>query len=153
VRIRDATTADLPALEALWRAFEGEVPEPPYVDVDLDRELREVAEIVEREIAVVADDEHGGLVGFALARRVGRRLGVLTDLYVVPAARRGGVATDLVRRVTDRLLGLGLDTVRLEVVAGNARARAIYAGWGFTEDELILAAPLDGLAERLAPPC
>ena len=152
MRIRDATTGDLPALEALWRAFEAEVPEAPYVDVDLDRELREVAEIVDREVAVVAEDGPGELVGFALARRTGRRLGLLTDLYVVPAARGGGLATALVRRTVDRLRALWLDTVRLEVVAGNTRARELYAGWGFTEDELTLVASLDELAERLSSP-
>ena len=42
-------------------------------------------------------------VGFALARRTGARLGRLTDLYVVPEARRGGVAAALVRAVVEAL--------------------------------------------------
>jgi len=149
MQIRAATREDLPALERLWRAFEEELPEPPYVDVDLDAEVSELAEVVEREIALVAEQEGGELVGFALARRAGSRLGRLTDLYVVPVARRGGVAKQLVAEVAARLRALGLDTVRLEVLAGNAVARTVYARWGFREEELTLVAPLDQLVQRV----
>jgi hypothetical protein len=51
--------------------------------------------------------------------------------------------------IVERLRGLGLDTVQLEVVSANANARAIYARWGFEEQELTLATPLAALAERL----
>ncbi len=148
--IRDAAVADLPQLDELWRAFEAEIPEPPWVDVDLEQELREVREVVEREVAVVAEGDGGAIVGFALARRVNDRLARITDVYVVPAARGSGVATALVGRVVERLRGLGATTVRLEVVAGNTHARSIYARWGFREEELTLVAPLDTLAASLA---
>src|SRR5262249_14861732 len=149
MRVRAATRDDLPVLDTLWRALEAELPEAPYVDVDLDEQLRELAEIVEREIALVAEREAGEVVGFALARRVGSRLGRLTDLYVAPAARRSGVARQLVAEVAARLRDLGLDTVRLEVLASNGAARTIYARWGFREEELILVASLDQLAMRV----
>jgi ribosomal-protein-alanine N-acetyltransferase len=149
--VRTATDADLRELERLWQAFEAEVPEPPWVDVDLAEELRELAEIVASEIALVAEGDDGAVIGFVLARRAGRRLGRITDVYVVPDARRNGVATALVHEAVERLRVLGLDTVRLEVVASNAPARAIYARWGFREEELTLVAPLETLADRLAP--
>ena len=152
MRIRAATKDDLTVLETLWQAFDAEIPEPPYVDVDLEQELREVAEIIEHEIALLAERDDGEVVGFALARRAGSRLGRLTDLYVVPAARRSGVARQLMAEVAARLRALGLDTVRLEVVAGNATARTLYARWGFREEELTLAAPLDQLVQRVGSP-
>ena len=151
MRIRAATDADLPTLERLWRAFEAEVPEAPWVDVDDVEELRELAEIVAAEIALLAEGEDGVVVGFALARAAGSRLGRLTDLYVVPEARRGGVAAALVGEVVGRLRDKGLEYVRLEVVASNKDARAVYAHWGFRDDELVLVAPLDALAARLRP--
>jgi hypothetical protein len=43
---------------------------------------------------------------------------------------------------------LGLDTVRLAVVGGNARA--ICTRWGFREEELTLVVSLDELAQTLA---
>jgi len=151
VRIRAATEADLPTLERLWREFAAEIPPPPWVDVDPEEELREIAEIVAGEIALLAEGEDGSCVGFALARRAGSRLGRLTDIYVAPAARRNGVATGFVQEVTSRFQELGLDFVRLEVVASNAAARAVYARWGFREDDITLVAPLDVLAQRLTP--
>jgi ribosomal protein S18 acetylase RimI-like enzyme len=151
MRIRAATEADLPALGQLWRAFEAEVPAAPWEDVEADVELSEIAEIVAGEIALVAEGEEGALLGYALARRAGSRLGRVTDLYVVPEMRRGGIATALVREAVSRLRELDLDFVRLEVVASNADARVVYARWGFRDDELTLVAPLDALAQRLAP--
>jgi ribosomal protein S18 acetylase RimI-like enzyme len=146
--IRAATEADLPALERLYREFHAEVPPPNYVDVDVDRELREVAEIVREEVAVLAE-EQSGLVGFALARRRGPRLGFLTDLFVVPAARRRGVAAALVREVVSRLASAGVDVLELDVQVSNTVARGAYEGWGFRAADLRLAAPLAELEARL----
>ena len=84
--VRQATEADLDAIGALWRAFQEEIPEPEWSDVDVDEELAEIAEIVRGEVALLAEQD-GAPVGFALARRRGSRLGRLTDLYVVPDAR------------------------------------------------------------------
>ena len=149
MKIRDATTADLSALEPLKRAFESEIPEPPWAEFDLEQELVRFADTLVREVAVVAEDDDGAVVGFALARRLGRRLGLITDLYVVPA-RGHGLATHLVRRVVERLRELGLDMVRLEVLATNARARSVYAQWGFDEEGLALVVSLERLEQRLA---
>jgi len=151
MRIRAATDADLPTLEQLWHAFEVEVPEPPWIDVDHAEELREIAEIVAGEIALLAEDDGGAAIGFALAKKAGSRLGHLTDLYVTPEARRSGVAAALVAEVATQLRDRGLEFVRLEVVASNRDARAVYAHWGFRDDELTLVAPLGALAERLTP--
>lgn len=151
MRIRPATAADLPVLEELWRAFVVEVPEAPWRDDDLDEELREIAEIVAGETALVAEEEDGPPLGFALARRAGSRLGRLTDLYVVPAARDRGVASALMLEAVARLRALGLEYVELEVLASNTAARVVYERWGFHEDELRLVAPLEALDQRLAP--
>ena len=149
MRVRAATPADLPTLERLWRDFCAEVPPPEFEDDDADEELREVAEIVAGEIALVAEDEDGTPVGFVLARRAGERLGRVTDLYVVPGARRTGVARALVREAAERLRAHGLEAVDLDVMAGNAVARAVYAHWGFRDEVLRLVARLDELAPRL----
>lgn len=151
MKIRVATDADLPALDGLWRAFEAEVPAPPWEDVDAEVELLEIADIVAHEIALIAEGEDGSPLGFALARKVGSRLGRLTDLYVAPEARRSGVATALVLEVVSRLREMGLEFLRLELVASNKDARTVYGRWGFRDDELTLVAPLDALAQRLVP--
>ncbi|HWG57009.1 MAG TPA: GNAT family N-acetyltransferase [Gaiellaceae bacterium] len=149
MNVRRATEADLAAIEALWRAFEAEVPPPAHQDVDLAEELREIAAIVRGELAFVAERD-GGVVGFALARRRGARVGHLTDLYVTPDARRAGTAAALVGAVAEALVADGAEQLTLEVQAGNGVARGVYARWGFRESLLELVAPLDALRERLA---
>lgn len=148
VRVRTAGPADLATVQELWRAFESEVPEPPHVDPDPERELAEIEEIVAGEVALVAEDDDGRTLGMALARGMGSRRGRLTDLYVVPEARNAGVATALLSEVIARLRERGLAWVDLEVVASNAGARAVYERWGFSEDTITLVASLDVLEQR-----
>jgi len=150
VNVRAATSADVPVLEALWRAFEGEVPPPAHVELDLARELAELRKAVDDGLAFVAEVD-GEAVGFALARRTGSRLARLTDLYVVPEARRGGVAAALVHAVVEAVAPQGIEHLDLEVTAANAGARAVYHRWGFGEDVVVLVAPVTALRERLAP--
>ena len=148
--VRTATAADAEALEALWRAFEDEVPPPRHVDVDHEKELAEIRAIVDSGLAFLAEDGDGA-VGFALARRTGPRNGRLTDLYVAPKARRGGVARALVAAVVQALAPQGVEHLELEVLSSNVDARTVYHRWGFTEHLLVLGAPTAGLTERLAP--
>jgi ribosomal protein S18 acetylase RimI-like enzyme len=150
VNVRAATSADVPVLEALWRAFEGEVPPPAHVELDLARELAELRKAVDDGLAFVAEVD-GEAVGFALARRTGSRLARLTDLYVVPEARRGGVAAALVHAVVEAVAPQGIEHLDLEVTAANAGARAVYHRWGFGEDVVVLVAPVTALRERLGP--
>jgi ribosomal protein S18 acetylase RimI-like enzyme len=149
VNVRAATEEDLPVIQGLWRAFEQELPPPPHVVVDHEQELREIEQIVREEVAFLAHDESGEPAGFALARRKNPRLGFLSDLYVRPDARRGGIARALVREVTGALAERGVEVVSLEVGAANERARSIYSRWGFREDLLELVVPLDTLTSRL----
>jgi ribosomal protein S18 acetylase RimI-like enzyme len=144
--VRRATEADLPTLRELWRAFFDESPLPSHVDVDVEHELEEVAQIVRDQVALLAEDD-GRPVGFALATAKSPRLARLSDLYVVPDARRRGVASALTREVVAAFPDA--EYVTLEVGATNVPARAAYARWGFAEDQLQLVAPRDELDRRL----
>ena len=125
--VRRATDADLPTLNELWLAFHGESDVPPHEDVDTDQELREVAGIVRDGVALLAEED-GRAVGFALAQAKNDRLTRLSDLYVVPDARRRGVASALMREVLAAFPDASY--VTLEVGATNAPARATYARAG-----------------------
>ena len=148
--VRRATSDDLPALEELWRAFAREVPAPAHVDVDEERELAEVAELVAAGTGFVAERD-GAPVGFALGRLAGPRVGRLTDVYVVPGERRRGHAAALVAAVAEALAAAGASFLDLEVAVGNAPARSVYQRWGFREDLVTMVAPLEPLRGRLAP--
>jgi ribosomal protein S18 acetylase RimI-like enzyme len=146
--IRPATPDDLPVLTELVREFIAEVPEPDYVDVDLDEEMKEVEDMVADEVALVAEED-GRVVGFALAEVQPPRLGFLTDVYVRPAARNTGVARELVRATAAALRERGATHLRLEVLESNTDARAIYERWGFRPVEVTLDVDLDTLDRRL----
>ncbi len=148
MNVRGATLADLDAIEALWTAFEAEVPPSAHEDVDPATELAEVRAIVESGLAWIAE-RNGDAVGMVLARRRGSRVGRITDLYVVPAERRAGVADGLVEAVAARFAEDGVETIDLEVMASNTHARSVYQRWGFRDEVLVLAAPVAMLLERL----
>jgi ribosomal protein S18 acetylase RimI-like enzyme len=148
--VRQATTADLPAVEALWRAFNDEVPPPGHIPIDHLTEVGEIAAIVEQGLGFVAESG-GEIVGMALARQDAPALGKLTDVYVVPAARRSGVAAALVAAVADALAERGAVHLDLEVMGSNTGARAVYQRWGFVEHTLVLTSPIDVLRARLSP--
>jgi ribosomal protein S18 acetylase RimI-like enzyme len=147
VTVRRATDADLPVLSELWRAFCDESAIPAHEDVDVEQELQEVAEIVRDHVALLAEED-GRPVGFALARAKTPRLARLSDLYVIPEARRRGVASALAREVAAAFPDA--EYLTLEVAADNAPARATYARWGFTDDQLVLVAAKGELERRLA---
>jgi ribosomal protein S18 acetylase RimI-like enzyme len=149
VNVRAATEHDLATIQDLWKEFAAEAPPPPHVEIDYERELREIEEIVRGELAFVATGADGEPIGFALARRENARRGVLSDLYVRPEARRHGAARALVREVAAAFADRGIEFVSLEVGADNDRARAVYARWGFRESMLQLVVPLETLADHL----
>jgi ribosomal protein S18 acetylase RimI-like enzyme len=148
--VRRATPDDFEAIAALWRQFDHEIPPPVHAEpTDADKELGEVADILARELAFLAEDEDGRGVGFALVRMRTPTLATLTDLYVDSQVRRRGVGTELARAVVDALRERGVEHVDLDVQVSNGVARSLYGRWGFRDDVIIMSAPVSHLAERL----
>jgi GNAT superfamily N-acetyltransferase len=77
---------------------------------------------------------HEGVVGGCVGVRVLEPgMGGLTKVYVLPHARRQGVAARLLAAAEDAARGMGLDIMRLEVRADLVEARALYARTGYKE--------------------
>jgi ribosomal-protein-alanine N-acetyltransferase len=74
-------------------------------------------------------DDRGGML---LGRVIAGEAEVLT-LAVVPAARRRGVATALLREAQQQATDRGGSVMFLEVAAGNEAALALYRREGFVE--------------------
>jgi NADPH2:quinone reductase len=146
--IRDATGDDVATVVELWREFEAEVPEPPWRDDESEIHLRELERAIATDIVLLAEQD-ARPVGLAVADSKSERVGRLHILYVRPSARQLGVAAALVRATVDRLAAQGRDTLKLEVLASNERARSVYERWGFVPAEMTLAAQIDTLVERL----
>lgn len=146
--VRRAGSQDFEAVAALWRDFIAEVPPPSFETLDVEKELNEIREILESEVAVVAEEDGGRPVGFSLGRiRPGS--GTLTDLYVAPSARRGGVARELVLEVVKAFAERGLDRIDLQVQVTNAVARSVYARWGLRDEVVTMTSALADLRARL----
>jgi ribosomal protein S18 acetylase RimI-like enzyme len=67
----------------------------------------------------IASVEHGGAVLF------------IEELYVVPEARRRGVARALLGRLVSEAAASGVRAIELEVDEGHEPARALYRSLGF----------------------
>lgn len=72
----------------------------------------------------------GVLCGFLVISAVADE-GEISDLAVLPAYRRAGIASALLREGLRQLRESGCTSVYLEVRESNAAARALYAAFGF----------------------
>ncbi len=132
--IRAATPADLPELVA-WNAAMAWETEHKRLD----------PETLRRGISGVFEQDRRGF--YLIAERDGVAVGSLLvtyewsdwrcgdfwwiqSVYVVPAARRGGVFRALYAAVAQRAADAGAVGLRLYVETGNQHAQATYAGLG-----------------------
>ena len=89
MNVRDARPSRIcPALEALWRAFEAEVPPPAHEEVDEARELGEIREIVESGFGWVAERDGDASSGWRSRAAAARASGASPTSSSRPAARR-----------------------------------------------------------------
>src|SRR5918999_5515179 len=134
MNVRRATPDDFEAVAELWKEFDHEIPPPTHEGPsDHEKELREVAEILESETAFLALDEDGTPVGFVLARRRAPGFAPLPDLFVRQLDRRTGVGTELMREVLAAFREQGIEQLDLEVVAAHTVARNLYQRWGLQD--------------------
>jgi len=78
----------------------------------------------------VAEDDAGGLLGYAVCSRVADE-GEILNLATAPEARREGTGRRLVEAALDWFRGEGVARVFLEVRSSNDAAIALYAAAGF----------------------
>ncbi len=65
-----------------------------------------------------------------------RRLWLLNDLYVSPAARRSGVARALLDRARDHAVETGACGIELSTAHTNVDAQRLYESLGYRQDEV-----------------
>lgn len=97
---------------------------------------------------LVAESAAGVVLGFAVVMVEGceegdlhvrcefKRFGVVTDLCVRAASRRGGVARQLMAAAQAHCQDLGLKRLRVSTLAANRAARAFYSDIGFEPYEI-----------------
>ena len=123
LRIRPAVAGDCDALAILHVALF----DPPW-RADAFRRLLTTDTTLGR-VAVLRDGEIAGLV---LAQAVLDEAEILT-IGVAKDRQSAGIGSRLLAALSNALRAQGITRLHLEVAAGNAAARALYAGHGFTE--------------------
>ena len=129
--IRPAADADMAAVADLWHegwhdGHAGHVPEGLAA-------ARTLAAFHERtpsrvpDTAVAVDDD-GSLLGFVMV--VGDEV---EQVFVAPAGRGTGLASELLAEAERRVAAGGHATAWLAVVVGNARARRFYERQGWSD--------------------
>ena len=130
VIVRPYRATDRAGLEALWSSVFPDDPPSNAPARMIDNKLR-----MQDELLLVATHE-AELVAAIIAGYDGVR-GWLYHLAVLPAWRRRGIATELVRHAETKLLSLGCPKVNLQVRATNARVIAFYESLGYLVEERV----------------
>ena len=145
-QIRQGTRDDLPAMEALWRFLyshheavsTGALPFIPADERWPARLQQFEAEFdAGRALLLIAEDDAGDSVGFTFSRMedpdpilVTGPLAEVETIVVDPERRGEGLGEALMRHTFDELRGLGAQSVKLVVVAGNEPALRLYERMG-----------------------
>lgn len=119
IEVRGAVPADLPAIEALERACFS----MPWPREALENQLQSGHVF----LAAETDGALAGYMGFQYVLDEG----YISNVCTAPEYRRRGVAAALLTEARRRAGVLELAFLTLEVRAGNAPARALYARFGY----------------------
>lgn len=140
--IREATEGDLEALGPLMRGY-ADFYESSPTDAGLEAMARAVIAAPEdRAFLLVAVDEAGEVVGFALnqwkwSSLRGARVVVMDDLFVAERARGAGHADALIEAVGEVAARHGAPIVTWLTMPDNKRAHAVYDRVGGAAEALL----------------
>jgi GNAT superfamily N-acetyltransferase len=121
----------------------------PGSDMTMAEVDRTIAEIADEDGAIVVAELDGIPVGYAGVvvqdaqgefelKDDWQRRGFITDMFVVPGARRRGIAGALLGACERHAASRGIFWLQICVSPGNAPARALYSRAGFRDYEIVL---------------
>src|SRR5436190_8837531 len=140
--VRAATEGDLDALAPLIRGYTDFYESDP-ADAGLEAMARDVIAAPEdRAFLLVATDDAGEVVGFALnqwkwSSLRGARVVVLDDLFVAESARGAGHADALIEATADVARRHGAPVLSWFTMPDNKRAHAVYDRVGGVAETLL----------------
>lgn len=152
--IASADVAALEQLRPLWAAFYAEQQSmgllAPIPTDGFDRWVRSFAGALGRFSVIFIAHGPDGAVGFVAGRLRqqpphygGAMAGLISDLYVQPAAQGHGVGRRLLEICIDWFRSQRVARLELQVVAGNDNAAEFYAHVGWQVEFLQLVKELD----------
>jgi ribosomal protein S18 acetylase RimI-like enzyme len=145
--IRRASIDDLATVALLFDAYRQFYGQP--ADYRLaETFLRERFEKNESVVFLAVDPQTGDALGFtqlypSFSSVSARRIWILNDLFVVPAARKQGVGRVLLDAARDHGKATGAKRLVLSTATTNREARALYESYGYKQDEVFLTYRLE----------
>jgi len=138
--VREATTDDLATVSRIkvrsWAATYGPLIDPPALRPFLDQpaQLATLRKQLPQPsiLLLVAEDQAGTVIGFALTHLESDPEPLLESLHVLPELQSRGAGTVLMRATASELRTRGHDTMRLGVIVGNTAAARFYERLGGT---------------------
>ncbi len=142
-------------LDAYLRTLNVRLPEPPDPgQAWMDSYLRTLGKFSQVHVA----EMDGQVAGFMLSRvrRVpehwgGVLVGQLSDMWVVPEARRFGVGRELSRLAINWLRAQGTHSVEIQIVSDNAASLKLYDTLGFKHELIQVRMLWEDYLEPAAP--
>jgi ribosomal protein S18 acetylase RimI-like enzyme len=126
--VRPADPVDYRAIwQASWDAYAGR----PFMEAQTEADFEAFSTDARNDPSLWPVAWYRGAVAGQVDGAVVGSVGVVTEVSVAPAHRRRGLARALLTRALGAMLARGVDTVRLQVRAGNAPAVALYESLGF----------------------
>jgi ribosomal-protein-alanine N-acetyltransferase len=89
--------------------------------------------LLDPSVLTLGVELEGELAAFVMAQTIAGESDILT-VATEPDQRRRGLAATLIGALINRLGERGISRITLDVAEDNAPARALYRGFGFTED-------------------
>ena len=154
LQVKIAGPDDFARLIAMMRDFyvEDRIPYQPEL---VEPGLHAVLENPQYGAVLLLSGDDIGLVGYitlgwCFSVEQGGRFVLLDELYLAPAARGRGWGHQALAHARDWAAGQGAAVIRLEVNHHNAKAKALYLGAGYRDDERdILTLPLTAASGSL----
>jgi len=146
-QVRRASEADLPSAAALfdgYRQFYAQRADYALADAF----LRERFANKDSALFLAIEPQSGEGLGFvqlypSFSSVAARRLWILNDLFVDPAARRRGVGRALLETAREFAASTGAVRLVLSTSATNRVARALYESFGYKKDDVFLVYKLE----------
>ncbi len=125
---------DLAPLFDLYRQFYGQASDLAAARAFLSERLRRDESVI---FIATADDVALGFTQLypSFSSVLVRRLWILNDLFVSPAARRGGVGRRLLERAREWAVETGAKGLTLTTALTNSAARSLYESCGWRLDD------------------
>jgi ribosomal protein S18 acetylase RimI-like enzyme len=148
--VEPATMDDVEVLTDMWLNLAAEqLQHGSHLRVEANRETIRIdlaRHMAEGNVLVVRADSIVGFVSFEMGGGVFEervRRGRIQNLYVEPGWRDGGIGSALLEAAEAALAEAGADTIAIEAMAENGRARQFYEHHGYDPHRVEYERPVE----------